>query len=315
VGVTGAIRRAVVESFLTTADSNGYIHLAFTPGNADSPQINGIEIGMPCTSGCAGRPSAPTALKAEDISANEIDLSWTASTKPGVSYIIYRSQSTGTTIASPQIVSSGVTGTAYADVSVNPASKYDYYVVAIDPAGLSTASNIVTASTPSAGGAITNTSIAINAGGNAVAEASEGSQSAFEWLADQDFTGGTATSTGSAINTSLVPNAAPQAVYQTNRYGPMTYSVPGLTPGGTYIVDLHFAETYWTAPGERLFNVYINNKQVLNNYDIFASAGSEYTATEQSFYTTADSTGTITIAFVTGAADNPQINGIQIGTP
>ena len=315
VGVAGAMRRAVVESFLTTADSNGYIHLAFTPGNADNPQINGIEIGIPCKTGCPAQPTAPAALKAKDISTNEIDLSWTASATPGVSYIIYRSQLAGTAIAAPQIAASGVTGTAYADISVNPASKYSYYVAAIDPAGLSTATNIATASTPSAGGAITNTVIAINAGGGAVAEAAEGSQTAFEWLADEDVTGGTPTSTGSAINTSMVPNPAPQAVYQTNRYGAMTYTIPGFTPGGTYIVDLHFAETYWTASGQRLFNVSINNKQVLNSYDIFASAGSKYTATEQSFFTTADSTGTITINFALGAVDNPQINGIQIGTP
>ena len=315
VGVAGAQRRAVVESFLTTADANGYIHLAFTPGNADNPQINGIEIGTPCTTGCAAQPAAPKGLAAKDISSNEIDLSWTASSTSGASYIIYRSQLAGKTIAAPQIVASGVTGTAYADVGANPATNYAYYVAAIDPAGLSTASNIATASTPSAGGAITNTIIAINAGGNAVAEGAKGTQTAFEWLADQDFTGGTPTSTGSTINTSLVSNAAPQAVYQTNRYGPMTYTVPGFTPGGTYIVDLHFAETYWTAPGERLFNVSINNKQVLNNYDIFASATGEFTATEQSFYATADSTGTITINFGVGAADNPQINGIQIGTP
>ena len=315
VGAAGAAWRAVVESFLTTADSTGYIHIAFTPGNADQPQINGIEIGTACTSGCATQPIAPTRLKAKDISTKEVDLSWTASTAPGVSYIIYRSQLAGATIPAPQIIASGVTGTTYADVSVNPATNYDYSVVAIDPAGLSKASNTASASTPSAGGAIKNTVIAIDAGGSAVAEAAEGSQGAFMWLADQDFTGGTATSTSAAINTSLVANPAPLAVYQTNRYGPMTYAVPGLTPGATYIVDLHFAETYWTAPGQRLFNVSINNQQVLNNYDIFASAGAEYTATEQSFHATADSTGTITISFTVGGADNPQINGIQIGTP
>ena len=315
VGVAGAPWRAVVESFLTTADSNGYIHLAFTPGNADNPQINGIEIGTPCTTGCAAQPAAPAALNARDISSSEIDISWTASTTPDVSYIIYRSQLAGTTIAAPQIVASGVTATAYADISVNPATNYSYYVVAINHAGLSTASNIANAHTPSAGGTITKTVIALNAGGSTVAEAAEGSQSAFQWLADRDFTGGTATSTGSSINTSLVADPAPQAVYQTNRYGPMTYTIPGLTPGATYIVDLHFAETYWTAPGQRLFNVSINNRPVLNNYDIFASAGNAFTATEQSFYTTADSTGTITVSFAVGAADNPQINGIQIGTP
>jgi hypothetical protein len=315
VAVAGAAWRAVVESFLATADSSGYIHLAFTPGNADNPQLNGIEIGTPCTTGCASKPAAPKGLEAKDISANEIDLSWTPSATSGASYILYRSQLAGTTIGAPEIVASGVTANAYADVSANPASKYAYYVVALDPDGLSAASNFATATTPSAGGAITNTVIAINAGGSAVAQAAEGSQAAFTWLADQDFTGGTVTSTGSAINTSLVSNPAPQAVYQTNRYGPMTYLIPGLTPGGTYIVDLDFVETYWTAPGERLFNVSINGKQVLNSYDIFASAGSENTATEQSFFTTADNTGTITITFVTGTADNPQINGIQIGTP
>jgi len=254
-------------------------------------------------------------LKAKDVSTNEVDLSWTASTTSGVSYILYRSQLAGTTKAAPRIIASGVTGTTYADVSANPASHYGYYLAAIDPAGLSTASNTAIATTPSAGAAIRNTVIAINAGGNAVAEAAEGSQAAFTWLADEDITGGTPTSTGAAINASLVANPAPQAVYQTNRYGAMTYAIPGFTPGGTYIVDLHFAETYWTAPGQRLFNVVINGKQVLDNYDIFASAGSEYTATVQSFYATADSTGTVTINFAAGAADNPQINGIQIGAP
>jgi hypothetical protein len=315
VAAAGGKWRAIVESFLTTADSTGYIHLAFAPGNADNPQINGIEVGTACTSSCAAPPAAPTRLKAKDVSTNEVDLSWTASTSPGVTYIIYRSQLAGATKGAPQIIASGVSGTAYADVSANPGSHYGYYLAAIDPAGLSAASNTAFASTPSAGAAIRNTVIAINAAGGAVAEGAEGSQAAFMWLADEDFTGGTPTSTGATVNTSPVPNPAPQAVYQTNRYGAMTYGIPGFTPGGTYIVDLHFAETYWTAPGLRLFNVVINNKQVLNNYDIFASAGSEYTATVQSFYATADSAGTITINFVAGAADNPQINGIQIGTP
>ena len=134
-------------------------------------------------------------------------------------------------------------------------------------------------------------------------------------MAVKCFSGGTATSTGAAINTSLIPNPAPQAVYQTNRYGTFTYTIPGVTANASYIVDLHFAETYWTAPGLRLFNVLINGKQVLKNYDVFASAGGEFIATVQSFVATADATGTITIQFVPGAADNPQVNGIEIGTP
>jgi hypothetical protein len=53
---------------------------------------------------------------------------------------------------------------------------------------------------------------------------------------------------------------------------------------------------------------------VLKNYDIFASAGGEFIATVESFPVTADSTGTITLQFIPGAADNPQVNGIEIGT-
>jgi hypothetical protein len=63
-----------------------------------------------------------------------------------------------------------------------------------------------------------------------------------------------------------------------------------------------------------MFNVLINGKQVLTNYDIFASAGGEFIATVESFAVTADSTGTITLQFVRGTADNPQANGIEIGT-
>jgi hypothetical protein len=79
-------------------------------------------------------------------------------------------------------------------------------------------------------------------------------------------------------------------------------------------VDLHFAETFWTTPGQRLFNVLINGKQVLKNYDILASAGGEFFATVESFLATADNTGTIRLQFVPGTADDPQINGIEIGT-
>jgi hypothetical protein len=64
----------------------------------------------------------------------------------------------------------------------------------------------------------------------------------------------------------------------------------------------------------REFNVLINGIQMLTNYDIFASAGGEYRATVQSFAVTADNSGTITIQFVPGSGDNPQVNGIEIGT-
>jgi hypothetical protein len=143
--------------------------------------------------------------------------------------------------------------------------------------------------------------VQINSGGPAVAP----------FTADADFTGGATAGAATAINTSGVTNPAPQAVYQTNRYGNFTYTVPGLTAGASYTVRLHFAETYWTAAGQRIFNASINGKQVLTNFDIVGTAGAPDKAVAEQFTAAADSTGKITIQFTT-VKDNAQVNGIEI---
>ena len=294
---------ATVQSFLVTADNTGTITIQFVPGAGDNPQVNGIEIGIPCTANCPVAPNAPMKLTATAGSPNQVNLTWTASTTTGVTYSVFRSQEPEIRPTGADQIASGLPGTSYSDTSANPSTTYYYDVEAFDNGGTSAASNYASVTTPTAGGVITSDVLDINAGGGAVDN----------WVADEDFSGGTATSTSAAINTSHVANPAPQAVYQTNRFGNFTYTIPGFTAGAKYIVDLHFAETFWTAPGQRLFNVLINGNQVLTNYDIFASAGGEFIATVESFAVTADATGTITIQFVPGAADNPQVNGIEIG--
>ncbi len=146
--------------------------------------------------------------------------------------------------------------------------------------------------------------VSINAGGGA----------AGTWSADEYYAGGTSASTSATVNTSLLANPAPQSIYQTERYADTTYTIPNLTPASTSTVNLHFAETYWNGPRRRLFNVAINGTPVLSNFDIFATAGGRNIAIVESFTATASSAGTITIAFTTGAADLPTINGIQILT-
>ena len=140
---------------------------------------------------------------------------------------------------------------------------------------------------------------------------SAGGPAAAPFAADEDFTGGTTAATTNAITTTGVTNPAPQSVYQHNRYGNFTYTIPGLTPGASYTVRLDFAEEYWTTAGSRTFNVLINNNQVLTNFDILATAGGEFKAVAESFTATASSNGTITIQFVT-VKDNAQANGIEV---
>ena len=72
---------------------------------------------------------------------------------------------------------------------------------------------------------------------------------------DAYYSGGSTYATTEAIDTSGVASPAPQQVYQTERYGNFTYTIPHLVPGSPYIVRLDFAEIYWNAPGQRLFNV------------------------------------------------------------
>ena len=140
---------------------------------------------------------------------------------------------------------------------------------------------------------------------------SAGGPAAAPFVADEYYSGGTATSTTTAISTTGITNPAPQSVWQHNRYGNFTYTIPGLTAGANYSVRLDFAEEYWTAAGSRTFNVLINGTQVLTNFDIFATAGGEYKGVAESFTATASSAGAVTIQFVT-VKDNAQVNGIEV---
>jgi len=146
--------------------------------------------------------------------------------------------------------------------------------------------------------------VAINSGGAAVGT----------FAADEDLVGGgtwTSVVTGS-VTTTGVTNPAPQSVYQSQRVGAtVAYLIPGLTAGAAYTVRLDFAEIYWTAAGQRAFNVSINNTNVLNSFDIFAAAGARNKAVAESFNATASSSGTIAIT-LTAVTNNAAVNGIQI---
>lgn len=184
--------------------------------------------------------------------------------------------------------------------------------------GTIAASGLFTAGV-SAGGPYTVTAKSASVSGSAsvtVAQAAVyqincGGSAGAPFTADQYASGGTARTVTNAITTTGVTNPAPQAVYQSERYGAVTYTIPGLTAGAAYTVRLHFAELYWTASGKRKFNVAINGTTVLSSFDIFASVGAAYKATVKEVTATASTSGQIVIK-LTSVTDNATIEGIQI---
>ena len=123
------------------------------------------------------------------------------------------------------------------------------------------------------------------------------------WSADTGFKGGVGRS-----NSHAVTNASDQAVYQHERNGNFTYSFS--VPNGTYDVTLKFDEFYWGGANKRLFNVTLNQAQVLQNFDIYAAAGGKYAAIDKTFTVTVTN-GQVEIQFDT-LKDNAKISAIQI---
>jgi fibronectin type 3 domain-containing protein len=96
-------------------------------------------------------PTAPTGLTASAVNANQVNLSWNASTdNVGVkNYNVYR----GSNGATPTLLATTTTNaTSYTDTTVSGSTPYTYQVQAIDAAGnlsqLSTVASVTTPATP-----------------------------------------------------------------------------------------------------------------------------------------------------------------------
>ncbi len=115
-----------------------------------------------------------------------------------------------------------------------------------------------------------------------------------------------------------VPSGVPLALFQSERWdsfysyssSEMQWNFP--VSDGNYEVRLYFAETYTGAgtPGKRVFDVFIEDILVLDNYDIVADAGAMFVGVMQSFEVeVSDDALTIELLHIT---QNPAIKGIEI---
>ena len=123
------------------------------------------------------------------------------------------------------------------------------------------------------------------------------------WSADTGFVGGSTYLTNTPI-----ANTNDSALYQSERYGNLTYSLP--VTNGIYTLRLHFAEIYFTSAGLRRFNVTAQGQQILTNFDIYAESGAANTALIKSFPVTV-SNGTLQLSFAS-VVENPKISAIEL---
>jgi len=110
------------------------------------------------------------------------------------------------------------------------------------------------------------------------------------------------------VVTNAIAGTTDDALYQSERYGTYNYEVP--VSNATYSVVLHFAELYQTTAGARSFNVSVEGKSVLSNFDLFNAVG-RFTAYDQRVDGLAVTDGKLTISLST-VVDNATITGFAI---
>jgi beta-glucanase (GH16 family) len=144
-------------------------------------------------------PAAPANLTATAASLSQINLSWTASATPGVTYTVLRYG---------EAIATGVTGTTYSDTGLTAATQYSYTVEAVNSSGASPASNPATATTASG-----NCTAVPSAPTGLAASASSSSVIGLNWTA-----------------------VAPPANCTVGSYNVYSSTVSGFTPGASNLI-------------------------------------------------------------------------------
>lgn len=138
----------------------------------------------------------------------------------------------------------------------------------------------------------------INAGGPAYT-AADGTP----YAADTAFDGGS-----TQVSARAIDDTEDDALYNDWRWGDFAYRVP--VPAGPYLVELHFADTYNGAPGQRVFDVSIEGVRVLAGFDIIAEVGVD-TALVRRFATDVND-GVLDLVFVNGSAGSARLDALRV---
>ncbi|XP_039009587.1 LOW QUALITY PROTEIN: kinesin-like protein KIN-14R [Hibiscus syriacus] len=144
----------------------------------------------------------------------------------------------------------------------------------------------------------------INAGGEALYEA----DSSMKLLGDTYFEGGDVMRT----NEPITEAGDCPFIYWSARIGSFSYQFNNLPPGD-YIVDLHFAEIINTngPKGMRVFNAYMQERQVLSDFDIFSVVGANKPLQVVDLRVSVKEDGLIALRFE-GVSGSPMVCGICV---
>ena len=141
--------------------------------------------------------------------------------------------------------------------------------------------------------------LSINAGGDAYT-AADGT----EYLADQFFDNG---STANAFG--AIAGTVDDALFHKERYGSnLAYSIP-VSLNDFYEITLHFAETYAQDTGVRVFDMWLEDSLVLDDFDLYGVAGEDSAITRTFIIRVTDDTLNLTSS---ASANNAKLNAINV---
>ena len=279
--------------------TDGTLNLDFST-LADHAKVSAIEV-IALGGSVSNTNTAPTTTGIANVTASEnapntvIDLyaafNDVEDTDADLAYLLYSNSNASLFSA---VTIDDITGKLTLDYAPNATGSAFLTVQATDTGGLSTATtfkvvvNAVSDSDPTD---------LINIGGKIYTN-SLGQT----WIADNYFSGGKTYSTNAAI-----AGTSDDKLYQSERFGNFSYKIP--VANGNYEVDLEFAEIYWDAPNQRIFDVAAEGKLVLDDLDIWSEVGKNAALTKQLSIEVTD--GMLNLDFLT-VVDQAKVSAIRV---
>jgi hypothetical protein len=300
--VTGDFEKFQTQSIVANLKAGANTVQMFNLDGASLSRVDTLTVAPAAAGTCITGSPAPANVRGLAQSATQVNLSWSPSAPPAActvkSYDVFRSTNSKFTPSADNEIANGLTGAAFDDKTALCNLTYYYSIGAIDEAGPSVTSAPVAATT---GACPVTSAIAIKSGGPAVSS----------FRADEDYSGGAVVATTGAITTVSVPTGLPMELFQSSRAGNFSYDVKGFAPNSNHTVTLYFIEPTFNGVGSRLFNVAINGRTVLSNFDIFLAAGDNDTPLVEKFSAAANGNGEYVITF-TPVLGDALVSGLQI---